>query len=197
MTNLSENNDGLFTEIANDNQRAFEMLFRSYRDRVYTIALFITRNTQDAEEVVQDIFSDIWKDRKKMTEIKNFEAWITTVSKNRSLSAVRKVAISQIRNQTEKSLDQARSPINTDDQMQVKELQDLINDALDHLTPRQRKIFELSRLQGQDRNFIAHSLGISPATVSVHLTIALRTIRSFLGEHQYEVMTFCLLISLR
>ena len=193
MTNSSDKNDGLFKEMANDNQRAFEILFNAYRDRVYTIALFITKNTEDAQEVVQDVFSGIWKGRRKMVEIENFEAWLTTVSKNKSISVIRKIAISHVRRQALTTLDKAKSTTNTEDQMKVKELQSLINDALDHLTPRQRKIFELSRLQGQDRDYIAHSLGISPATVSAHLTIALKTIRTFLGNHQYEVMVLLLL----
>lgn len=196
MTNAADHMDGLFREMANDNQSAFERLFRAYRDQVYTIAMFITRDTQDAEEVVQDVFSCIWKDRDKMAGIKNFEAWLTTVSKNKSVSVVRKTAIRNTKKMSLESLAKAKSAFNTEDRMQVKELQILINEALDHLTPRQRKIFELSRLQGRDRNFIADTLGISPATVSVHLTIALKTIRSFLGDHQYEIMALSLFVLL-
>ena len=59
----------------------------------------------------------------------------------------------------------------------------------------QKKIFELSRLKGYERDQIATLLNIAPATVSVHLTIANRNVRAFLSSHLYLISIGIILYS--
>ncbi|MDE1192577.1 MAG: sigma-70 family RNA polymerase sigma factor [Arachidicoccus sp.] len=188
-------NGCLLTNIANDNERAFEVLFNTYKDRIYSIAMLLTQNKAYSEEIVQDVFTRIWKFRKKLTEIENFDAWITTVARHRSLTVLKQIATENINKRAFLQSLKQICGTDTEHNIQQKELQILLCDALNRLTPQQRRIFELSRLQGEDRHTISRTLGLSPATVSVHLTIALRTVRSFLHKHQYETLLLCIFIS--
>ncbi len=52
----------------------------------------------------------------------------------------------------------------------------------EQLSPQQRKVFELSCMQGLSRDEVSEQLKISKATVSVHLTIAIRQVRAFFGD---------------
>ncbi|SEA40866.1 RNA polymerase sigma-70 factor, ECF subfamily [Arachidicoccus rhizosphaerae] len=186
MDGLHIDDDCLLRAIAQNNEWAFTKLFYAHKDKVYTIAMMFTKNETDAEEIVQEVFSRIWKYREKLPEIKNFSAWIATVTKHRALTALQKIARERAERQQLYTLSENQTLLDAD--YNLKEVQSLLQTALQLLTPQQRKVFELTRINGLDRKTVAASLGLSPATVSVHLTIALRRVRSFLYEHSYEIV---------
>lgn len=196
MDNIFKDDDYILVSISEGNEKAFERLFYAYKDKVYGVALFFMKNTTDAEEVLQDVFSRIWKYRKKLPEIKNFSAWVITATRHRCLTLLKKIAVENNKRAAMQIISKNQTIKDPENEIQQKELQDLLQTALLCLTPQQRKVFELSRLQGLDRRVVASTLGLSPATVSVHLTIALRRVRSFLFEHSYETLIICVLINI-
>lgn len=169
----------IINEIANGNENAFTTLFFHHKDRVFTIAFAYTENRFDAEEIVQDTFLRVWKNRHKLPEIENVEAWLFTIARNLSLTVLKRIARQGVRK--ENAIAYQPTEINdTNELLQRREIQQLLQKALLRLSPQQRRVFELSRLDGMDRADIAAVLDLSPATVSVHLTIALRIVRAFL-----------------
>ncbi|ANI89615.1 hypothetical protein A9P82_10130 [Arachidicoccus ginsenosidimutans] len=182
-------NNRLLALISNSDESAFEKLFFMYKNLVYSIALAYTESQADAEEIVQDVFSRIWNYRHNLGAIKNFSAWINTVTRNRSLTILKKRAIEYQRKEDYLSSYFHKETNSTEQYIEDKELQILFEDMLNRLSPQQRKIFELSRIQGQDRKTIAKNLGLSQATVSAHLTIALRTVRTFLYNSSNKIVT--------
>ncbi|AYD47629.1 MAG TPA: RNA polymerase sigma-70 factor [Arachidicoccus soli] len=193
--NAIQENYCLIKDISKGDEQAFQKLFMYYKDKVYSIALVYSENSNDAEEVVQDIFLRIWKYRAKLMEINNLEAWLITITRNSSLTLLKKRALESKRK--EGLSDYFPKYINdTTYLIEEKQLQGILEEALKHLSPRQRKIFELSKIQGKDRTSIAQSLGLSPATVSVHLTIAIRVVRNFLHGNIYKTSALLFLIKL-
>ncbi len=179
--------------VAAGNQQAFRQLFYHYKDRVNTVALRYTQDRLIAEEVVQDSFVRIWKNRQKLAGIENFPAWLYRIVINLSLTALQKMALEGKRKEELLSWNPAETPFGAtlSDDYQLKEL---LKQALERLSPQQRKIFQLSRIQGISRAEIAEKLGISQATVSVHLTIALRVVRAFLVSRLDLVLWALLLL---
>jgi RNA polymerase sigma-70 factor, ECF subfamily len=175
----SENQADIIRELTTGSERAFEKFFFHHKDRVYTIAFAYTESLHDAQEIVQDTFLRIWKNRHKLTEIENLPAWLYTITRNLSLSALKRIAIEGKRKKDLITWLPAETN-SADMQLQDHEMQSLLQKALSVLSPQQHRIFELSRLQGMGRTAIAKELGLCPATVSVHLTIALRKVRAFL-----------------
>lgn len=168
--------------VATGDQKAFEQLFFRYKDRVYTIALTYTENRVIAEEVVQDVFVRVWKNRHKLKEIDAFSSWVHVIARNRALTALQKIAREGERR--EELISYLPTEVsNAEEKVQANYMEELLETALTRLSPQQRKVFVLSRLQGHSRKEVAEMLNLAPATVSVHLTIALRTIRAFLTNH--------------
>ncbi|WP_326993602.1 RNA polymerase sigma-70 factor [Chitinophaga sp. 212800010-3] len=184
----------LISEIMTGSQRAFEALFLRHKDRVYAIAFAYTESEPDAEEIVQDVFLRVWKNRSKLGEVENLEAWLYTVSRNLSLSVLKRIA-KEGKRKDDLIHFMPSTVTDAESQLQVSEIQSLLQKALLLLSPQQRKVFELSRLKGMDRGMVAEALGLSPATVSVHLTIALRIVRAFL-LNQKQDSAIILLLSL-
>ena len=71
----------------------------------------------------------------------------------------------------------------TKEKILANDLREIINKALEKLTPRQREIFEMSREAQMSHKEIADALGISVNTVQEHISISLRTIRTFLSKY--------------
>jgi len=168
--------------VAAGDQKAFEQLFFQHKDRIFTIALTYTENRMIAEEVVQDVFVRVWKNRRKLKEIGVFSSWIYAIARNRSLTALQKIA----RDGQRKEALVAYLPAavsDAEERIQDDYTEALLEKAMIRLTPQQRKVFELSRIQGYSRKEVAEILNLTPATVSVHLTIALRSIRAYLANH--------------
>jgi RNA polymerase sigma-70 factor (ECF subfamily) len=130
----------------------------------------------------------VWKNRHKLNSLDNFPSWLYTITRNRSITALQKVAREQQKHEEfiswmpDHDIDNARK---VDDQ----HLRQLLEIALSRLTNQQRRVFELSRLQGLSRTEIAREMDLAPATVSVHLTIALRFVRAFLTSRmEYSIL---------
>ena len=169
-------------DIVNGDRKAFEGFFYEHKDRVNTIALTYTANQFIAEEIVQDVFLRVWKNRAKLKDIESISSWLYTITRNLSLTALKKIAKEGLHQQDLVS----HLPFivnDSADRINEYDLKKLIEEALDKLSPQQKKIFELSRLKGYERDQIATLLNIAPATVSVHLTIAIRNVRAFLSNH--------------
>src|SRR5512137_1124332 len=71
---------------------AFEALYNRYKDYVYRVAFFVTRNSGDAEEVVQDTFIDLLRalPRYDVNGPARFETWLYRVTVNRSRMRLRR-----------------------------------------------------------------------------------------------------------
>ena len=176
---------------ASGDEQAFATLFQHHKDRVYSIALRYTTSVVISEEVVQDVFVRVWKNREKLTQLDNPAAWIYTIARNCSLTALKQIAIEGRRK--EELLHWKPPQVGTGaGHLEEHELQVLLNTAISRLTPQQKKVFELSRIQGLKRDVIAAEMGLSAATVSVHLTIAIRQVRAFLlCRLDYVVLLIC------
>lgn len=145
---------------------------------VYQVAWTYTEDNAASEEILQDVFVLVWKNRAKLPEIKDFAAWAYVIAKNRSLRVLEQIAASP--SPVELSADERLWQEDHTQQISEQQLQSLLREALTVLSPQQRKVFEMSRLEGLSRKEVSQKLGISIATVSVHLTIALRQVRAFL-----------------
>ncbi len=169
----------LIHQVAAGEHLAFEHFFYHYKSYVYSIALKFTHEETLAEEIVQDVFVRVWKYREKLTEVQDVDAWMRTVTKNRSLTELKRLAKDEAGkkgyfNWQPAAWQSANSNGQSTDQ--------LLQKAISRLTPQQQKVFELSFLEGMKKDQIAELLDISPATVGVHLKLAARSVRAFLTD---------------
>lgn len=146
---------------------------------VYHVAWTFTEDTGLSEDIVQDVFTLIWKNREKLPEIQDIKAYLYVTAKHRALRVLQKIAATK---KLDRSFGAGSQLIESghNDLLSEEKQMSLLHEALHLLSPQQRTVFRLSRMEGLDREAIAQQLGISKATVSVHLTISLRVVRAFL-----------------
>lgn len=167
---------------ASGDEKAFEQLFIRHKDRVYEIALLYTESGFLAEEILQDIFVQVWQKRSELPSIHNFSSWLFILTRNRCFNAVRDIARASSNNKAlVRSLPESGAE-SADARLLSSEAEKLVLQAMEQLTPAQRQAFELFKLKGLSREETARQMGISPNTVKVHLLHGMRSIRAFFIE---------------
>jgi RNA polymerase sigma-70 factor (ECF subfamily) len=134
-----------------------------------------------AEEIVQDLFFKIWRDRQSWNPTTNVRAYLYSMARNQALDYVKHEKIVMKWKEDTGGSSTASRPSPTRD-LQRKELGRAIQDAIEELPQRQRTVFLLSRRHDMTYRDIALTLDISQKTVETHMSRAFRTLRELLAN---------------
>lgn len=154
---------------------SFEILFQKYYVRFYNFVLNLTKNPQTAEDIVQNVFMKIWINRKNLRPDQSIHYYIYVLSKHEVLNHIRD---RKVYTQVER-LVMAEQPYEavTDQNMDLKELDDRIRKFIAAMPEQRRKVFLLSRYRGMGNKAIAELMGLSVRTVDRHINLALTSLR--------------------
>lgn len=154
---------------------SFEILFQKYYVRFYNFVLNLTKNPQTAEDIVQNVFMKIWINRKNLRPDQSIHYYIYVLSKHEVLNHIRD---RKVYTQVER-LVMAEHPYEavTDQNMDLKELDDRIRKFIAAMPEQRRKVFLLSRYRGMGNKAIAELMGLSVRTVDRHINLALTSLR--------------------
>ncbi len=162
--------------------RIFENLFHKYYPGLCTYAESLIKKEGPAEEIVQDIFYTIWKNREEINITTSLKSYLYKAVYNRSMMHLRKFKY-EVRlddNWAEKQADNQGGP---QERLNEIEINRRITDTLDTLPERTRQIFTMNRLEGLKYKDIAERLSISVKTVEANMGKALKALRTNLSEY--------------
>ncbi len=163
--------------IAGDDEHAFAELYNLFRDKLIRFSYSITRSKYTAEETVEDVFIQVWCNRKKITDIKDITVYLYTSVKNRSLNILSK-----------RSYDIVTAPFDflhielqplgqtPYEVLVTQELMQKMNEAIEALPARCKMIFKLVREDGLQYKEVAGILNISIKTIDAQMAIAVKRI---------------------
>lgn len=184
----------LLHRIADGDEAAFTTIVDTYWNRVFTVALTYVKSPEPAEDAVQDIFLKLWKKREKLREIESLENYLFIVVRNEVFSAMRKKKpLYPVGAYLENTLEE-KSPL-PEQTLGAKQLQQLINTAVELLPYRQREAWKLSRETDLTHDEIAERMGLSKNTVKNHVVKALNFLRAYIQAHS-DVMGILICILL-
>lgn len=162
--------------MAEGDTRAFEIVYETYRDKTYGFLFDLTGSQPLAEDIFQDVFTNIWEQRAGLTEVGNFNAWLFTMLRNKAFDGLRRVAKEHaIIREMLKNGDATQSA--TDEKLHYSELRKKLHLAVNRLPGQQRQVYLLSREKGLKHEEIATNLNIAVTTVNKHMTRALDFLR--------------------
>lgn len=151
----------------------FERIFRDLYRPLCLFALRFTEKTEDAEDVVQQAFVDVWDKCCNNVTIANFKSYLYQAVRNRSLTLI---AQSSDTGQDTESLADLEDT-SEEEQISRSERDARLWAAIDGLPPERKKIFLLSKRDGLKYQEIAEELNISVKTVENQIGKALKTLR--------------------
>lgn len=188
------NNKILVTELMMGNEKAFSALFNTYCNDVYAYSLSMLKNQALAEEIVQDVFLNIWLHRERLNADLSFKSYVFTITRNLTFNLISKVANShKLKEEVFYVSQKSYSPI--EDSIDESDYDALKQKAIEQLPPKRRAIFEMSRNDEMSYEEISKELNISVSTVKGQMSKALADIRNFLETHGDVTLLITLLSS--
>jgi len=187
---MKDNSNDIAELFNSDFNKTVEYLFNNYYTTLCRNAYRIVNNKEISEDIVQDVFFKLWDKRDKIVINTSLEAYLNRMVFNESISFLRKN-----KNFLEFSdeIEQSRTNHEPNNTIEQKELNTIINDAINKLPPRCKTIFLLSRIEGLTYKQIAEQLNISVKTVENQMGKALKFLRKTL---KYDYLLFAIYFSI-
>ena len=165
---------------------ALSALYARYASIVYTLALRITGNQGEAEEVVVDSFWQVWQQADRYDPRRGqLGAWIFTIARSRALDRVRALRRSPLAQPDERAETQAAQRAaderNPEHDAWLAEQSSLVRAALAELAPAQREAIELAYYHGLSHTEIAERLDEPLGTVKTRIRLGLMKLREKLA----------------
>ena len=174
-------------KIKSGEESSFEKVYRFYYPRLIYFAKQYVLDAEASKNIVQDVFAELWDKRSSLSEDTNLNAWLFTVTKNKSLKSISHIKSQRNYDNYLKSRQlevnfKSLSEFDTSD-LVFDELQSQIKTAIEKLTPACRKVFEMSRFEDKKNKEIAEELNLSIKTVETQISKALRSLKADLKDY--------------
>ena len=176
LHDLSE--DKLLFLVKEGNELAFKVIYNKYWKRLFAYTYNILNDRGLAEDVLHEIFTNIWFKRKEI-KIESLEKYLFVAAKNKSISMLRKVKFSELDEMMIENLTLDPEVENNIDSLYLKNLLEKV--TID-LPKRCKEIFYMSRYDDYSNEEIAEHFKISQRTVENQLYLALKHIRTSIKE---------------
>ncbi|WP_316840212.1 RNA polymerase sigma-70 factor [Pedobacter gandavensis] len=181
MISLSEySEDELASLLKKGSEAGFSEIYRRYWDKLYIVARKRLDDATEAEEIVQDVFCNLWRKRTNFELHKGFNNYFSVAIKFEVINRLQKRARTQ---SFEKnwSIELTEIDQSTQDQLSFNELKQLLELTIKSLPEKCQLVFRLKHEEGYAQKQIAEQLDISEKTVEAHLSKARKTIKAKLG----------------
>jgi RNA polymerase sigma-70 factor (ECF subfamily) len=172
----------LIRQAANQDREAFSQLYDRFSSLVYTLAMRMLRMPSDAEDLLQEVFVQVWHQANRYSEERGSpEAWIINIARSRAIDKLR------AKRRMEKSFvltddpAKAESSENVESNAAESEAKLTMNSALANLPEAQRRVLALAYFEGLSQTEIADRLKEPLGTVKTRMRSGIQRLRDMLG----------------
>ncbi len=171
--------------IAKGDEKALDVFMDHYSEAIYRIAYGYVGNKESAEEVVSDVFFEVWRNRKKLLTVENMAAYLRIITTRRAITRYNNDETENFKGiSIEESQDFFTIPvISPDEEIISREEIETLNRANDELPPKCRHVFTLAKLEKVSYNEISRLLDISVSTINYHIKFATDLLKKRLWHH--------------
>ena len=163
-------------ELSEGSRTAFDWLFIRYQPKVVAFLKACTGDEEQARDIAQDIFFNIWKDRAKLSGVRSFEGYLFQMARFSVYNYydhldVMKKYVEEGKKQPE------GTAVGPEEKLKERQIKAIVAATVRKMPQRRREIFVMSRWGGYTNDEIAARLNINKRTVENHLTAALSALR--------------------
>jgi RNA polymerase sigma-70 factor, ECF subfamily len=185
---MTDNNRIFIEGLKKSDRKVFKQIFETWYDPLLRFCSIRLGNTEDAEEIVQDIFVKLWIKRDELQINTSLRSYLYRTALNRIINHQEHLKIRLTHREYVLSLGK-QSNFHSED-FPEKEISDLAAIAVSRMPARRRSVYELSRHEGLTYAEIANRLNISIKTVEAHLSAALEDLRVSLSDYLPVLILF-------
>ena len=159
------------------------------KNKLYRLALRITLNAEDAEDVVQETMMKVWSRRQQWEQIESMEAFCITICRNLALDKTRRMAADdQSLEANEIDAPDHSHHANPEEQTIQQDRIRLVRQIIDQLPEKQRSVMHLRDFEGKSYKEIATILSITEEQVKINIFRARQTVKSrFLQSEAFGI----------
>jgi RNA polymerase sigma-70 factor (ECF subfamily) len=181
----AHNDQTLLQLLSQGDECAFDQLFHANWDHVYAAVFYMTKSSDLADDIAQETFLALWRNRHNAGEIKNLKAFLYTSVKFQVLKVFRRTKVED----AFAIYLQHHQPAHTEVAQQesllaLKSLQESIQEGIAHLPPQQQRAFRLSREHGLTHDDISKLMRVSKKTVKDYIVRSLAFLRPILDRYE-------------
>ena len=163
--------------LAEGNEKAFDALFVEYYPKVLQFVMRFCREKSEAENIVQELFMELWIKRERFLKIENLDNYLFISARNAAIHCVKQ---SLLYCDDEFACDIQGNDVTGEMKLCYNELYDFIMSEIEAMPEQRRRVFVMSRVDGLNNSEIAQRLGISKRTVETHISLALVQLKKLL-----------------
>jgi RNA polymerase sigma-70 factor (ECF subfamily) len=180
LSDVRLSDDELLKGLWNESAHSFKEIYDYYWSKLYWVAYRKIGEKEIAEELVQEIFLNLWLKRKTIVIKSSLEAYLFTAVK---YSIINHYQAQLVRNKYHLAPEHAFSSSNfTEEEVLTEELYAAFRKALAALSTKTRLVFEKSRLQHLTNKEIANELQLTDKAVEFHITKTIKHLKVYLKD---------------
>jgi len=162
--------------IANDDQLAYRQFFIQFYNKLSRFVMGFTKSKELTDEIVSDVFINVWRRRKNIEEIKNLKLYLYVSAKNITFNYLKKLHRENLADLDSVEIEPEDPFADPGAVLITREMNLRLKAAINDLPPRCKLIFTLIKEDGLTYKQTAQLLNISESTVENQLSIALKKI---------------------
>ena len=176
----------LLARIRAGDARAFETLFSSHYEGMCALAYILIRSRDAAEDIVANVFRNLWRRHRDWDPGGPLRTYLLTATRNEALNVLRSIRRQQGLEErlAREEMVPLAAAVNPETAVEASEIGADVERAAAALPPQCRNVFLLRWTEGLRHREIAERLSLSVKTVEMHMTRALRDIRSKLAHYR-------------
>lgn len=167
-------------------KEAFRGVVKSYQRMVFSLALKLLCDEDEAKDIVQETFIRVWQNMGEYDLQKNFTTWIYTIATRLCLDRLKRMKQTVPMPEDEKVLRRFASDVDTHRTLENKEWMSIVRMLAEELGEKQRMVFTLCQLEGLSSSEVEEITGLDAKQVKSNLYVARQTIRERLKHLGYD-----------
>lgn len=180
LTTAQQHDDVLIDGLRKGDEEIFGLIFRKYWFSLYQVAYKKVQSHEDAEEIVQSLFVELWEKREQLS-INDLGKYLRTSLRNRFIDFVRKTMVEDKYAVYYKSFSTFRHQ-HTEESIAYNDLREQMTKGLSQLPEKTREILSLSRMAGLSNHQIAKRTKLSEKSVEYHISKCIKLLRRHLQD---------------
>jgi len=185
--------DNILIRLKNGDELAYKYLYDQYYSKLCRVANFYVNDTFVSENLVGDLIFAIWENREKLEIIESLNSYLFTSIRNRCFNYLKQAHVKREVSFAKVQETQFFYSMHSENDLPVgilieRELEDKIEQSIDHLPLQTKKVFQLKRTEDLSYAEISSQLNISVNTVKYHMKSALQTLRIELATYLVSIL---------
>jgi RNA polymerase sigma-70 factor (ECF subfamily) len=176
--NLAASDEILIGRIASGDRLAMQVLFARHQTRVYRFVLRLVGNQAIAEDLIGEVFLDVWRQADRFEGRSAVSTWLLAIARFKALSAIRRKPDEELDDETAGAIEDASD--NPEVTLQKKDKGALLRKCLQSLSPDHREVIDLVYYHEKSVEEVAEITGIPEATVKTRMFYARKKLSELL-----------------